>query len=102
MLSGQTLSARDALALGLVDEVVEAELLLDRALDRAEELARIPAETFTLTKAQLRRRVSERIAAGEATDADQVLDSRTSASVRQAIAGYLDQLAARRTGSAIG
>ncbi len=96
VLTGQTLSPPEALAVGLVDEVVEADWLLDQALDRARELARIPAETFTLTKTQLRRRTSERIEADGQAYSDRLLDSWSSEPTRQAIRRYLDQLAARR------
>jgi enoyl-CoA hydratase len=96
VLTGQTLSPPEALAVGLVDEVVEADWLLDQALDRARELARIPAETFTLTKTQLRRRTSERIEADGQAYSDRLLDCWSSEPTRQAIRRYLDQLAARR------
>lgn len=46
----------DALAMGLVDEVLPADDLLPAALARARTLAdSIPADTFAFTKAQLRR-----------------------------------------------
>jgi len=39
MLTGELLPAREALAIGLVDEVVPAERLLDRALELARSIA---------------------------------------------------------------
>jgi enoyl-CoA hydratase/carnithine racemase len=96
VLTGQTLSAADAAAVGLVDEVVDPAALLDEALSRARQLASIPAETFTLTKAQLRRRTSERIDADEKVYADQLIDVWTGEPARRAIGRYLDQLRARR------
>jgi enoyl-CoA hydratase len=96
VLAGQTLSPRQAEAIGLVDEVVEADALLDTALDRARALARIPAEAFTLTKAQLRGETSRRIEADGARHADAILAAWTSEPIRQAIGRYLDQLAVRR------
>ena len=58
-----TLAPADALALGLVDEVVDPDELLDHAVSAATLLAtQIPADTFALTKAQLRRETVERIA----------------------------------------
>jgi enoyl-CoA hydratase len=63
VLRADTLLPADALELGLVDEVVEPDTLLDRAVATAAELASaIPADTFALTKAQLRRETVERIA----------------------------------------
>lgn len=56
---------RAALALGLVDECVEPGALLDRALERAERLASVRAETFAITKRELRRSTIDRALALE-------------------------------------
>ena len=53
--SGATLAPDEARAKGLVDEVVDADALLARAREVAERLAAIPAESFRITKLQLRR-----------------------------------------------
>ncbi len=95
VLTGERLSPAEALAIGLVDTVVEPDELLPRALDRARQLARIPAATFTVTKRQLRREAIERVDANEQANAAPLLDAWTSEPVRRAIAGYLDRLAAR-------
>jgi enoyl-CoA hydratase len=52
---GGTVSVDEALDRGLLDAVVEPASLLDAALAEAEALAAIPAESFALTKAQLRQ-----------------------------------------------
>ena len=52
---GRTVSVDEALGRGLIDAVVEPGALLDAALAEAEALAAIPAESFALTKAQLRQ-----------------------------------------------
>jgi enoyl-CoA hydratase len=58
----QTYRPQQALELGLVEEVVPADELLDRAKAVARTLAeQSPADTFTLTKAQLHREATERI-----------------------------------------
>ncbi len=69
---GTTYPPGPAHELGLVDEVIAPERLLDRALQVAERLAGIPAPTFALTKRQLRRPVLERVAAQEQEDEDHV------------------------------
>jgi enoyl-CoA hydratase len=96
VLTGTTLSPPDALAIGLVDEVVPPESLVDIAVARAATLARIPAETFAVTKAQLRGAVSRTIAAGDAADHDRLVDLWSSGPVRDAIGAYLHELTARR------
>jgi enoyl-CoA hydratase len=52
---GRTWDVGEAQAHGLVDAVVEPGALLDAAVAAAEALAAIPAESFALTKAQLRQ-----------------------------------------------
>jgi enoyl-CoA hydratase len=61
-LGGQTYRPPQAAELGLVDEVVPADELLERAKTTARALAeQSPADTFTVTKAQLHRDAIERI-----------------------------------------
>jgi enoyl-CoA hydratase len=52
--SGQSFPPDEALAKGLLDEVVDAETLAARALETAWKLASLAAGSFRLTKAQLR------------------------------------------------
>jgi enoyl-CoA hydratase len=52
--TGRTWLPEDALSRGLVDELVQPEKLLDRAIEVAEELAAIPAAVFTTTKLAVR------------------------------------------------
>jgi enoyl-CoA hydratase len=59
--TGRTLPSREALAAGLVDEVVAAESLLARAQEIAGQLAQIPPNVFRLTKQSLRAPSVERI-----------------------------------------
>jgi len=53
--TGRTWLPEEALVRGLVDELVDAEGLLDRACAVAEELGRIPSATFAGTKLAVRR-----------------------------------------------
>ncbi len=56
MLGAQTYPVDQAVAFGLADEVRSAENLLPAAVERARAMAiSVPADTFALTKAQLRR-----------------------------------------------
>lgn len=62
VLGAQTYPPGEALALGLVDEVVAPEHLLERAVARARALAdAVPPDTFATTKIQLRRDGLERM-----------------------------------------
>lgn len=67
--SGATYDTDMALERGFIDEVVEAEDLLDDALAVAEELAELSPAAFALTKQQLRAPVRERLdRSGAATE----------------------------------
>src|SRR4051812_9559367 len=52
--SGATITPEEAVSKGLIDEVVDAHQLMLRAEEVAQQLAAIPAESFRLTKLQLR------------------------------------------------
>ena len=81
----------DALALGLLDEVVDPGSLLDQALARAERLASVRAETFSITKREIRRPAMDRVRALERDAAPEIharwLEPRTLDVIRD----YLDR-----------
>ena len=62
ILSGATFPTDEAQRRGLIDGIVEPEALLQNALDAAKTLARLPAETFAMTKAQIRQPLTDRMA----------------------------------------
>ena len=62
---GATYDPEAACALGLIDEVVPAESLLDRAWEKARALAALDAHLFAITKQQLRAEARARIVEGE-------------------------------------
>ena len=80
-----------ALALGLIDEVVEPARLLDCALARAERLASVPAETFAITKREIRRPALARIRALEQTVAQEVHAQWLTPRTLDRIRDYLDR-----------
>ena len=87
----ETYEPAAALDLGLLDEVVEPEALLDHALARAGRLASVPAETFSITKREIRRPAMARVRSLAQTAAREVearwLDPRTLDGIR----AYLDR-----------
>jgi enoyl-CoA hydratase len=76
--------------LGLVDEIVPAETLLDRAIAVAQRMAGVAAETFALTKSQIRRPVLDRLAAGAAEADREVERIWRLTSTREAIRAYVE------------
>ncbi len=59
--TGRTLLPQDALAAGLVDEVVAPDALLGRAQEVARQLALVPPQAYRLTKQALREEALGRI-----------------------------------------
>ena len=95
VLSARLLEADDALAAGLVDEVVAAEQLVDRAVGYASRWGALPPGVFAHTKGQLQQPVRERITARSETDDPAMRELWSSAGVRDAIRGYMTDLAQR-------
>lgn len=88
--TGRTFTPHEALAERLVDEVVPAESLLERAREVAGQLAALAPEAFRLTKAYLRRPSLERIAASREHDA-RVLAAWSAPETHARIREYLER-----------
>ena len=86
--SGVTLPAAEALAAGLIDEVVAPDALLARAHEVAAQLAAIPRESFRITKAQLRAPALDAMRLGDARD-EEALAVWSDPAVHQHIREYL-------------
>ena len=85
---GRSYDPEGALARGLIDEIVEPDQLMERALATAERLAAIPAASFRLMKEALRRPVVERVMASDAAD-QAAREAWGSDEVRAAIRAFL-------------
>jgi enoyl-CoA hydratase len=72
---GKLFSPADALALGLVHEVVDADALEARARARAQSLASVPATAVAQVKLGLRRPAIEAIRARAAEETERWLDT---------------------------
>jgi enoyl-CoA hydratase len=94
VLTAALLDASQARSIGLVHEVTEPDVLLDSAVDRARQLAQLPAEAFAFSKRQLQQPARDRIAARSGDD-EAVLAMWSSDRTREAIARYLDALRQR-------
>lgn len=94
VLTAAVLDASPARSIGLVHEVTGPDVLLDAAIDRAEQMARVPAEVFAFSKRQLQQPARDRIAARSGDD-EAVLAAWSSDRTRDAIARYLDALRQR-------
>lgn len=99
-LVGGDVDADEALRLGLVDEVVPADTLLERAVAVAAEMAAIPAPAFGMVKRAVRAPVLERIEALAAEHDPQVTRMWQHPETVAAIARYLDATVGRAKAAA--
>ncbi len=89
--TGVTMPPDEALASGLIDEIVAPEEIESRALDVARQLSSIPASTFRLTKSHLRSEATERM-----SKMDDVIDPEVrriwrDPAIHDVIRAYLDR-----------
>jgi enoyl-CoA hydratase len=93
--TGKTITADEALARGMVDEIVEPSALLERAVAVASDLGTRPRDAFRLTKMQLRMPFVAR--ARELASADrEALDLWSSPATHEHIRAYLARTVGRK------
>jgi enoyl-CoA hydratase/carnithine racemase len=85
---GRTYTPREAAAAGLVNEVVPAERLDERAREVARDLGSRPAMSYRITKELLRGPAAERIREAERGH-EELIDAWASPETLAAIRGYL-------------
>ena len=88
---GQIHGAEKALSLGLLDEIVKADNLLDRAKEVANRLASAPAIAFECSKHQLRQPFIERAARFEAEHGARILEQWCAPETHAIIRDYLER-----------
>jgi enoyl-CoA hydratase len=94
VLTAALLDPAQAQSIGLVQHVCESEVLLDSAVDLARQMARTPADVFSVSKRQLQQPARDRIAARGGDD-EAAAQMWSSDRTRDAIARYLDALRER-------
>ncbi len=74
LLGGELYTPEEALALGLVDEVVEPDALMERAIDMARLLGSKPSAGYQRLKGYLRQAVVERMKSLDESHLDQLVE----------------------------
>ncbi|MEZ6019976.1 MAG: enoyl-CoA hydratase-related protein [Planctomycetota bacterium] len=87
-LQGPILPPERALAQGLVDSLVDADTLEDRALSAARSLAALPTASFAMSKTDLWRPFLDRM---RAADKQRMIDAWCSEAVQGAIRRYVEK-----------
>jgi enoyl-CoA hydratase len=94
--TGRTWPPEEALARGLVGELVDADQLLDRACQVAAEIGSLATKTFTATKLAVRQPMIEAAERGAGSDAE-VLEDWCSPETLAAIAAFAEKNIKRRS-----
>ena len=89
VIEGKNYSGEEALARGMVHELVGLEALMPRALEAAAKLAAVPSESFRLTKRWLRRASKELVERNRVESEKAVLDGWCSDATLAAIEAYV-------------
>lgn len=89
--TGRSYSAEEARTLGLVDELVEPEALIERALESARSLAALPARSFQVTKRMVRRPLTQLLDDHESEVGDEMLATWCDDEVLATIAAYVEK-----------
>lgn len=89
VLTGRTYPADVALARGFVDELVEAPMLLDRAIEIAAQMGAVPAATFEATKRMVALPIHEAVEMSEEAFGEEVSGIWTSDAALASVKAYV-------------
>jgi enoyl-CoA hydratase/carnithine racemase len=91
LLLGKPFTAAEALAAGIVTEIVPEETLLERARAAAAALAALPPESVRLTKQLMKRPVAAQVAEQMAEEARVFAERLQSAEAKEAMAAFIEK-----------
>jgi enoyl-CoA hydratase/carnithine racemase len=91
LLLGQPFTTAEALAAGIVTEIVPEESLLERAHAAATALAALPPESVRLTKQLMKRPVAAAVAEQMAEEAHLFAERLQSAEAKEAMAAFIEK-----------
>ena len=92
LFSGERFAPERALALGLVDEVVEPEMLMERAFDEARLLAGKPAGGYRRLKQYSRQALAERMRAQDEAHLDGLVEQWFSEDTQRLVAAAVARM----------
>ena len=91
LLVGQAFTAEEALAAGIVTEVVPQENLIERARAAAAALCALPPESVRLTKQLMKRPLAAEVAGQMAEEARLFAERLQSAEAKEAMAAFIEK-----------
>lgn len=91
LLFGDPFSAETARGIGLINEIVESDAVIDRALERARQLAALPPAAVRQTKAFLRRPIADAISDTLTQEGAAFIDRLTSPEAQEAFTAFFEK-----------
>ena len=88
---GKTYQPEEALQEGLIDEVVSADALIDRAVDVASRLGKSPSVSFALTKRLIRQPSQDRVTRYARSIDEEVLKAWADPAAQEAVRAYVER-----------
>lgn len=93
LFSGEKYTPEKALELGLVDEVIEGEILMERAIERARLLGSKPSTGYRRLKRYSRQAVVERMQSLDEAHLDDLVDQWFAAETQQHVVAAVQRMA---------
>jgi enoyl-CoA hydratase/carnithine racemase len=97
LLGGERCTPEQALSLGLVDEVVESETLMTRAMEQARLLGSKPAAGYRRLKQYARQVVAERMQSRDAAHFDDLVEQWFAEETQQRVIAAVQRMAKSET-----
>ena len=94
--TGRVCAPEEARRVGLIDDVVSSERLVERACEVAAEFAAHPAASFAIAKQMLRQPAMDRVTAAASSTDRRVFELWSAPATRAAIREYMDRTFAKR------
>jgi enoyl-CoA hydratase len=91
VLTGRHVDAEEALRIGLADEVCPTDDLMDRAMERARELATMPTRAIAAAKKALNRGYGLPVDQGLLIERDAFSETFTSEDAREGVAAFIEK-----------
>ncbi|MEO0558940.1 MAG: enoyl-CoA hydratase [Bacteroidota bacterium] len=91
LMFGEPFSADTAREIGLVNEIVDSDAVVSRALERARQLAALPPSAVRQTKAFLRRPLAEAVAETISQEGAAFMERLTSPEAQEAFTAFFEK-----------
>ena len=92
LLQGKLMSGEEAYQIGLIDSLIEPEVLIEQSLDQLQQLQKLPPIAFARTKVSMRHELHERLTSTIDKDLDTLMEQIFSEECRSIMSAIIKQL----------